>query len=210
MRPAPYRWWEISLALTLVLIGASCGRPGSPAGSPSQSSGRYPPSSATAGPAPVTSTRSTPTTTTTEVSTSAASTTPVGQAASPTSSSTAGPGPTNPAILVYGNCQTPTLEPSEIVLACADYGLLLEDLRWTSWTDTEASGMGTLVYNDCQPDCAQGHDHDVPDTQVNLTAPVPGGSGQLVWSRLQPHPEPPGSDTGTLDGHPYPLPTRPI
>ncbi len=69
------------------------------------------------------------------------------------------------------------LEPSEIVLACADYGLLLEDLRWSSWTDAGATGLGTLVYNDCQPDWAQGHHHDVPDTQVTLTAPLRAADG---------------------------------
>jgi len=65
-------------------------------------------------------------------------------------------------ILVYGDCQTPSLEPSEIVLTCADYGWILEALHWSSWTATRATAVGTFVYNDCTPNCAEGQHHDVP------------------------------------------------
>jgi len=54
------------------------------------------------------------------------------------------------AIEVYGNCATPSVEPTEIVLTCGDYGWVLEGLNWTSWTSTRATAVGTLVYNDCQ------------------------------------------------------------
>ena len=74
-------------------------------------------------------------------------------------------------IEVYGNCQTPSVEPTEIVLACADYNAILEALHWTSWTATSATAVGTLVYNDCTPNCAEGHFHHVPGTRVTLTVP---------------------------------------
>jgi len=113
-------------------------------------------------------------------------------------------------IKVYGNCTTPSIEPAEIVLACADYGVLVEGLRWTSWTAASAMAAGTLVYNDCTPDCAEGHYHHVPGTRVILTVPVHLPGGQVVWSQIQEYPEPPGYKTGPFHGGPQPLPIRPI
>jgi hypothetical protein len=113
-------------------------------------------------------------------------------------------------IEVYGNCQTPSVEPTEIVLACADYNALLEALRWTSWTATSATAVGTLVYNDCTPNCAEGHFHHVPGTRVTLTVPSRSADGQQVWSEVQENPEPPGYETGPYHGGPQPLPKAPI
>jgi hypothetical protein len=112
-------------------------------------------------------------------------------------------------ILVYGDCKNPTVEPVEIVLACADYGSILQGLHWTGWTPTRATGVGTYVYNDCTPSCAEGHHHQVPGTQVTLTVPVRGAGGQLVWSELEQNPEPPGYESGPFAGRPFPLLTQP-
>jgi hypothetical protein len=109
-------------------------------------------------------------------------------------------------IKVYGNCTTPSIEPTEIVLACADYGVLVEGLRWTSWTGVSAMAVGTLVYNDCTPNCAEGHYHHVPGTRVILTVPVHLPGGQVVWSQIQEYREPPGYKTGPFHGGPQPLP----
>lgn len=111
---------------------------------------------------------------------------------------------------VYGNCTSPSLEPTEIILTCADSGWVLQAIEWTTWTATQATGVATFVYNDCNPSCAAGQLHSVPGTQVTLTDPVPDVHGQLVWSRLQQNPEPPGYDTGPDHGGPFPLPTQPI
>jgi hypothetical protein len=104
---------------------------------------------------------------------------------------------------------SPSVEPAEIVLTCADYGEVLTGLQWTSWTATGASAAGTLVYNNCIPDCAGGQHQSVPGTTVTLTAPVHGAGGTLVWSHVQENPEPPGYETGPYDGGPQPLPTQP-
>jgi hypothetical protein len=118
--------------------------------------------------------------------------------------------PIDTAIEVYGNCATPSVEPTEIVLTCADYGWLLQGLRWTSWSSTDATAVGTFVYNDCTPNCAEGHDHEILGTHVTLFDPARGAGGQLVWSKLQQSPEPPGYESGPLHGAPFPLPTRPV
>ena len=94
--------------------------------------------------------------------------------------------------------------------ACADYNALLEALRWTSWATTSATAVGTLVYNDCTPNCAEGHFHHVPGTRVTLTVPSRSAGGQQVWSEVQENPEPPGYETGPYHGGPQPRPKAPI
>jgi len=118
--------------------------------------------------------------------------------------------PVDASIEVYGNCTNPSVEPTEIVLTCADYGELLEGLHWTSWTTSSAMAVGTLVYNDCVPDCASGHHHSVTGTVVTLSVPVRAAGGALVWSLVQEDPEPPGYATGPYHGGPQPLPTQPV
>lgn len=112
-------------------------------------------------------------------------------------------------IKVYANCRKPRIEPRVIILACADAGVLVVNLRWSNWTTTHARGIGTLRYNDCKPNCATGHFHDVPGTRITLTRAVPDVNGQLVWSRSRETPLPPGWATGPLRGAPQPLPTEP-
>ena len=112
-------------------------------------------------------------------------------------------------ILVYGDCLTPTLEPSQIVMTCADHGFFFQDLRWTSWTPTSATATGTEMYNDCTPIYAEGHFHSIPGATVTLTLPVSNPGGQLVWSQIQFSPQPPGYATGPYHGGPEPLPVRP-
>lgn len=124
------------------------------------------------------------------------------------STSTAAPTTTttiDTSIKVYGDCQHATVEPSSIVLTCADAGDVLDDIRWTSWTAASATGVAIVSYNDCTPDCAGGHRHSIPDTHITLSKPVRGASGQLVWSVLERDHRPPGYATGTES-----LPTRPI
>jgi hypothetical protein len=112
-------------------------------------------------------------------------------------------------IKVYGDCRTPRFEPKEIVMTCADYGVRFENLHWLSWTARRATGVGTLLYNDCTPSCAEGHFHQIRNDRVTLTDPVRGAGGQIVWSKLQAAQWEPGYDTGPLHGGPSPLPTQP-
>ena len=125
-------------------------------------------------------------------------------------SAPASPPEVDAGVEVYGNCKTPSVEPAEIVLACADYNAILESLHWTSWTATSATAVGTFVYNDCTPNCAEGHFHHVPGTRVTLTVPSRTAGGRRVWSEVQENPEPPGYATGPYHGGPQPLPTGPI
>ena len=108
------------------------------------------------------------------------------------------PASVDTSIRVYADCTSPSFEPTGIRVTCADAGWVLEDLVWTSWTSARATATGTLVYNDCTPSCAEGHFHQVPGTRVVLTDPGLAVGGQLVWTRLQETPWPPGYETGPL------------
>jgi hypothetical protein len=54
------------------------------------------------------------------------------------------------------------VRPGTIVVTCADNGIGLQHLRWTSWTPELASAYGTEWENDCKPNCADGHFHYYP------------------------------------------------
>jgi hypothetical protein len=46
--------------------------------------------------------------------------------------------------------------PSNYVMSCADANAMWSGATWSSWGSTSASGRGTLVQNDCNPNCAGG------------------------------------------------------
>jgi hypothetical protein len=69
------------------------------------------------------------------------------------------------------------VRPGTVVLACADYNSLIDKITWTSWTRELAAGTGTLVQNNCVPNCAEGHFYRYP-VLVILWANQPYGSGQ--------------------------------
>lgn len=56
----------------------------------------------------------------------------------------------------------PAVEPSSIVLACADGNASVENLVWASWGQSEARASGNYVANDCTPSCAGGTFHRYP------------------------------------------------
>lgn len=176
------RWRTVGKALALGALVAGC------SGSPSAA--RHP----RAAPAR-------PPTSSTTVPSGGESTSPSSTAGSPTAPDTA--------IEVYGDCQHPSVEPSEIVLTCADDAVQAEGLTWSQWSAAGATAVGTLVYNDCVPDCAAGTFRHIDDDLITLSDPVRTATGVVVWSRIQESPEPPGYQTGPYHGGPQPLPTRP-
>jgi hypothetical protein len=67
---------------------------------------------------------------------------------------------------VVGNCTRSQVRPSTIIVACADAGIQLTHLRWTSFGGVGARASGYYTYNDCKPNCAAGHFHSYPVTVV--------------------------------------------
>ena len=82
------------------------------------------------------------------------------------------PVPTNNYAKVGGiwtyDCEFPVQRPEQIMLTCADGGMIVTDIKWQSWDVKGATGTGTYSQNMCEPSCAQGKRVDVP-VIVNLS-----------------------------------------
>jgi hypothetical protein len=77
------------------------------------------------------------------------------------------------------------VKPATEVLTCADAGIVLESLRWASWTPRFASASGTLTENDCKPSCVQGHFHNYPAVVVLWgSGSVPGHPALRRYTHL--------------------------
>jgi hypothetical protein len=61
---------------------------------------------------------------------------------------------------------TNEVQPTSVILSCADGAIQLENLSWSRWGEPRAVANGTYVWNDCTPDCATGGWHRRPITVV--------------------------------------------
>ena len=60
------------------------------------------------------------------------------------------------------DCEFPVQRPEQIMLTCADGGMIVTDIKWQSWDATGATGTGTYSQNMCEPSCAEGKRVEVP------------------------------------------------
>jgi hypothetical protein len=60
------------------------------------------------------------------------------------------------------NCELPVQQPEEIMLTCADGGMIVTDIKWQTWNTKEAIGSATYSQNMCEPSCAEGKRVEVP------------------------------------------------
>lgn len=72
----------------------------------------------------------------------------------------------------------PSSFPVSMILTCADGGVTMIGIVWTSWSATSARGNGTLRENTCTPTCAQGTFRNHPAT-ITLDSPTPFDGTQL-------------------------------
>ena len=63
------------------------------------------------------------------------------------------------------NCEIETHKPELIFFTCADGGLYVEKIKWSTWTEEGATGSGIFSENLCEPSCAEGQRVEAP---VNL------------------------------------------
>jgi hypothetical protein len=61
------------------------------------------------------------------------------------------------------NCELETHKPELIFFTCADGGLYVEKIKWSTWSKDGATGIGIFSENLCEPSCAEGK---------RVTAPV--------------------------------------
>jgi hypothetical protein len=62
------------------------------------------------------------------------------------------------------DCEFLVQRPEQIMLTCADGGIIVNRIKWQSWNEIEATGSGIYAQNICKPNCAEGARADVPVT----------------------------------------------
>jgi hypothetical protein len=70
--------------------------------------------------------------------------------------------PTPKQILTW-DCETAVYKPESITITCADGGIYVEEIQWSTWGQEGATGIGIYSENLCEPSCAEGK---------RVTAPV--------------------------------------
>ena len=80
------------------------------------------------------------------------------------------------------HCELPVQRPEEIMLTCADGGMIVTDIKWNTWSSKQALGTGIYSQNMCDPSCAEGSRVDVPVT-IKLSEPF-GYKGRNVLKTL--------------------------
>ena len=60
------------------------------------------------------------------------------------------------------DCEFPVQRPEQIMLTCADGGMIVIDIKWRTWNSKEAIGSGIYSQNMCEPNCAEGKRVEVP------------------------------------------------
>jgi hypothetical protein len=96
--------------------------------------------------------------------------------------------------LLIANCFKPKFEPSAVVIACGDAGLIVENVGWSSWTRKAAEGTGTGVAKTCDPDCAAGGTVTAP-IALALSKVRKCQNGKRIFTRLR-YTWPSGSPVG--------------
>jgi hypothetical protein len=88
-------------------------------------------------------------------------------------------------VLVSDDCGTQNdeglYEPATIQLTCGDAEDVANDLTWSQWGQTTATGHGSVNEVSCVPDCANGKDIAYP-VNVTLSSPVKAGNGKEYFA----------------------------
>ena len=61
-----------------------------------------------------------------------------------------------PEQILTWDCETAEYKPESITITCADGGVFVEKIKWSTWTKDGAYGSGILSENLCEPSCAEG------------------------------------------------------
>ena len=54
------------------------------------------------------------------------------------------------------DCETAEHKPKSITITCADGGIFVEKIQWSTWSKEGATGSGIYSENLCEPNCAEG------------------------------------------------------
>ncbi|MGH2833912.1 MAG: hypothetical protein ACRDK2_14145 [Solirubrobacteraceae bacterium] len=85
---------------------------------------------------------------------------------------------------LVGDCQRSQRQPSTVILTCADAGLSIQKITWSSFGGGTASGTGSAHINSCTPDCAAGKFGDYP-VQITASKPKRCREGKSDYRQLK-------------------------
>jgi hypothetical protein len=74
------------------------------------------------------------------------------------------------------DCTKPKVEPRSITLTCADAGIVLKHMRWSTWNTPKVKGRGHVYIKSCKPNCAAGGVKKFK-VKVTLLNPMPSTCG---------------------------------
>ena len=97
----------------------------------------------------------------------------------------AAPARTAPKFVVTACNGREVTRPATFTQFCADYGVVIEHMHWTSWTSHLASGYGTVYEDDNYPSHAAGKIFTVPGVVTFWgSATVKGHPGDDTYTRM--------------------------
>lgn len=71
----------------------------------------------------------------------------------------------NPSNVYTFECEFVVQKPKEFTTACADFGEMIYQIQWSTWSAQGSMGSGIYSIKTCEPDCASGIRYETP---VNL------------------------------------------
>lgn len=90
---------------------------------------------------------------------------------------------TTPALTCQGSNATSLRTEPSAILNSVDAAAYIKNLTWIGWGTATATGKGILVGDNCDPDCAYGHDTSYAVTVI-LTRLASYGNGQQAYSSM--------------------------
>jgi len=60
------------------------------------------------------------------------------------------------------DCEYPEHKPATITITCADGGISVNKIKWSTWDKSGATGTGTFSENLCEPSCVDGKEVSAP------------------------------------------------
>jgi hypothetical protein len=75
-------------------------------------------------------------------------------------------------------------QPMQITLTCADGGMYLDEIKWTTWTSKQARGSAIYNENTCKPECASGKMERV-QVEVIADQAVRAATGEVIFTRIK-------------------------
>jgi hypothetical protein len=99
-----------------------------------------------------------------------------------------------------GGPTSSVIRPTAVFLTCADGGVSVTNITWSSWGTAAAVGTGTLNIKTCQPNCATGGTNSYP-ASIDVSNPN-ASSGVPVFQDVTAIPKTGGGqiETSTVPG----------